>query len=427
MIVLSGADVVLPDRVLPAATVAIEDDVIAAIHPEPKPAGVSSHFGLHGHVIVPGFIDVHVHGACGIDTLDSGNPIASLAATMPRFGVTAFCPTTVACAPEDLARVLLQVGECRRSPALDAARVLPAHLESNFISPSFKGAQPGECLRTFNRHATHRTTPRAGISIADSPHFPNEARDARGDAGRDGPRGFDGAEIIHLIERHASDIAIVTAAPELDGGLELVALLTRLGIRAAIGHSGASYETACAAIDAGVSHATHLFNAMPTPHHRAPGLVGAVLERDEVTAELICDTVHVHPTMVRLAVRLKGSSRIIAVSDGTAASGLAEGVSTHLGRQTITAERGCARLLDGTIAGSTLTMDAAFRHLTRDLCFDLVDATAMCATSPARHLGLSRQGIIKEGALADLTVLDADRTVVQTYVGGRLVYNRVAR
>lgn len=401
MIVLSGGDVVLPGRVLPAATLVIEDGKIAAIHPEPKGAAGSSHFGLHGYLVVPGFVDVHVHGVAGTDTLDAGDAIATLAALLPRFGVTAFCPTTVACAPADLERVLLQVRDCRRTPRANAARVLPAHLESNFINPVFRGAQPLECLRTY----------------ASAPEGDVDAAPTEGEA-------FSATEVVRLLERYSNEIGIVTLAPELDDGLELVRRLGRLGVSAAIGHSGATYETACAAIDAGIRHATHLFNRMPPLHHRTPGLVGAVLERDEVTVELICDGVHVHPAMVRLAVGMKGTSRVMAISDGTAASALPAGSRACLGHRTITADRGCARLSDGTMAGSTLTMDAAFRQLTNDVGFSAVDAAHMCSTTPARHLGLSGHGAIEEGRAADLVVLDADRTVAQTYIGGRLVYSR---
>ncbi len=401
MIVLSGGDVVLPGRVLPAATLVIEDGTIAAIQAEPKGAAGSSHFGLHGYLVVPGFIDVHVHGVAGTDTLDAGDAIATLATLLPRFGVTAFCPTTVACAPTDLERVLLQVRDCRRTRSAHAARVLPAHLESNFINPSFRGAQPVECLR-------HYASAPAGVSHA----VPTEGE------------AFGAAEVLGLLEQYSDAIGIVTLAPELDGGLDLVRRLRRLGVSAAIGHSGATYETACAAIDAGVRHATHLFNSMPALHHRAPGLVGAVLERDEVTAELICDGVHVHPAMVRLAVGMKGTSRVMAISDGTAASALPAGRRACLGNRTITADRGCARLADGTMAGSILTMDAAFRQLTQAMGFSAVDAAHMCSTTPARHLGFSGHGAIEEGAAADLVVLEADGTVAQTYIGGRLVYSR---
>src|SRR3954447_23452132 len=146
MIVLSGASLVLPDRVLSPGTLVIEDGRIAEIRAD-APSGGHAAFAFHGHYIVPGFIDVHVHGVDGVDALDPGDAVAAIAARLPRYGVTAFCPTTVACGPSALRRVLDQVRRAREAPAPRSARVLPAHLESNFINPEFKGAQPAACLR----------------------------------------------------------------------------------------------------------------------------------------------------------------------------------------------------------------------------------------------------------------------------------------
>src|SRR5919198_280787 len=148
MIVLSGADLVLPDRMLSPGTLVIDGDRIAEIRPDAPSAGVHSLFAFHGHCIVPGFIDVHVHGVEGVDTLDEGDPIASIAAQLPRYGVTAFCPTTVACPPEALRRVLDRVRHARETPGARSARVLPAHLESNFVNAEYRGAQPASCLRS---------------------------------------------------------------------------------------------------------------------------------------------------------------------------------------------------------------------------------------------------------------------------------------
>ena len=146
MIVLTGADLVLPDRILPAGTITIDDGHITAIKTESQVAP-SSPFAFHGHTIVPGFIDVHVHGVSGTDTLDEGDAVQRIADALPRFGVTAFCPTTVACAPAELRQVLNQVRLARETPKWASARVLPAHLESNFIHPDYRGAQPLTCLR----------------------------------------------------------------------------------------------------------------------------------------------------------------------------------------------------------------------------------------------------------------------------------------
>ena len=196
------------------------------------------------------------------------------------------------------------------------------------------------------------------------------------------------------------------------------------GHRVSLGHSGATYDQALEAIAAGARHATHLFNRMPPLGHRSPGLVGAILQTDEVAAELICDGFHVHPALVRTAVAAKGPSRILAITDGTAASGLPAGTRASLGGQSITAGESAAFLDDGTMAGSVLTMDGAFRMLVGKIGLSLVDAVTVCSTTPARELGLVGYGVIAADAVADLAVLDPQFTVVQTYVGGQLVYSR---
>lgn len=404
MVVLSGAHVVLPDRILMPGTVVIDDGRIAEIRPGTLSSG--SGFAFHGHYIVPGFIDTHVHGLEGCDTLQAGHPIADMASRLPRFGVTAFCPTTMACGPVTLRTVLAQVRRARETPAPGSARVLPVHLESNFINPDFRGAQPAACLRA-PRRALPFLTP--GKTVEQ----PTPLDD-----------GFDAADILREIERARPDVGIVTLAPELDGAIDLVEWLVSRGVTVSMGHSVASFEEASAAIAAGARRATHLFNRMAPLHHRAPGLAGAVLDSQEVAAELICDGFHVHPALLRTAVAAKGPSRIMAVTDGTAAAGLPVGSRTMLGGQTVTV--GAAAFLnDGTLAGSVVTLDRAFALLVR-MGFSPVDAAIMCATTPARELGLIGYGLIARDAVADLVVLDAELAVVQTYVGGRLAYSRPA-
>jgi N-acetylglucosamine-6-phosphate deacetylase len=405
MIVLSGASLVLPDRVLSPGTLVIEDGRIAEIRSD-APSGGHAAFAFHGHYIVPGFIDVHVHGIEGIDALDDqadGNAVAAIAARLPRYGVTAFCPTTVACGPEALRRVLDQVRHARGTPISRSARVLPAHLESNFINPAFIGAQPPACLRS----------PRAALGDEE--------------AGRAGDEDFTAADILAEIERATPDVGIITMASELDGGVDLVRRLASRGHRVSLGHSGATYEEALAAIEAGARHATHLFNRMPPLSHRAPGLVGAVLQTDEVAAEIICDGAHVHPALIRTAIAAKRPSRIFAITDGTAASGLPVGSRASLGGRPITAGEHTALLPDGTIAGSTLTMDRAFHLLVNRVGLSLVDAATICSTTPARELGLVGHGVLATEAVADLVILDANFTVVQTYLAGQLVYARGQR
>jgi N-acetylglucosamine-6-phosphate deacetylase len=397
MIVLSGAALLLPDRILSPGTLTIEDGRIVDIRPEAPSTSTSPAFAFHGHYIVPGFIDVHVHGVDGFDTLDGSSTIAEIAARLPRYGVTAFCPTTVACAPRDLRVVLDQVRDARENRIATSARVLPAHLESNFINPAYNGAQPSACLRTYGAGRAEREKEQEDFSADD---------------------------ILAEIARAAPDVGFVTLASEIDGGLDLVRLLTAQGHRVSLGHSGATYEQALEAVAAGAHHATHLFNRMPPLNHREPGLAGAVLQAEEVAAEIICDGVHVHPAIVRAAIASKRPSRVMAITDGTSVSGLPFGSRGRLGKRSIVVAAGSARLEDGTMAGSTLTMDQAFRMLTGQIGLPLVDAVTLCATTPARELGLTGHGMLVPDAIADIVVLDPNLVVVQTYIGGRLAYSR---
>ncbi len=395
MIVLSGADLVLPGRTQSAGVLVIDGERIADIGSDVarvrRDAAIETD--LRGHIVVPGFVDVHVHGLEGLDTLDGGDVIASMARRLPGFGVTAFCPTTVACAPAALRAVLQRVAALRGRNG--GAQVLAAHLESNFINPEFRGAQPAGCLRLP----------------------PSERRPVpHGDA-------FDGSDILDEINAAGDSVGIVTLAPELEGALGLIRHLVARGRRVSLGHSGATLAQARAAIDAGARHATHLFNRMPPINHREPGLAGAILTSTEVAAEVICDGVHVHRDMVRMAVAAKGAARMMAITDGVAAAGLPEGATASLGGRTIRVRDGAAYLEDGTLAGSVVTMDRVFRFLIDEVRLSLHDAAQLCATTPASELGLADTGSLVKGAFADLVVMDGDYNVKHTYVGGRLVFS----
>lgn len=376
-VVLCGADVVLPDRVATNLTVVIEGGRITDLVSGPREVGAGeTRVDLSGHLIVPGFIDVHVHGVCGVDVLDGDAAVSQVARRLPQFGVTAFCPTTVACTPTVLAGFLQQVANARALVPGDSARVLPAHLETPFINPDFRGAQPSEAL------ATWMDSPKAEQNTYLSP-----------------------------------DVAILTIAPEMPGGLELLAQARAAGIRVSLGHTGATFDQAIHAIDCGANHATHLFNRMTPMSHRDPGVVGAVLAREDVAAEIIGDGAHVHPAVIRVAIAAKGAQRVMAITDGTADSGLPRGSCARLGGRRITVAD-TALLDDGTLAGSVATMDRVFSTLVTRAGQSLVDAATVCATTPARELGLARQGAIVPGYLADLTVLTSSLTVAQTWIGG---------
>jgi N-acetylglucosamine-6-phosphate deacetylase len=388
MIVLSGAGLVLAEGIRSPATLILEGDRIVDMVPGAKTAGTTAqHYDLSGYFIVPGFIDVHVHGVDGTDVLDSGAALTKVAVGLTKYGVTAFCPTTVACSVQVLERTLDAVRQLQEQPDARGAQVIGAHLESNFVNPDYKGAQPAEYL------------------------YP--------------PSSTDGERVLREIARSRQSVSIVTLAPELDGVLNVIRALVETGVRVSLGHSGASFEIAEAAVDAGARHATHLFNRMPPLHHRDPGLAGAVLNRREVTAEVVCDGVHVHSPMIRLAIAAKGTDGIMAITDGTAASGLPEGGVASLGGRRICVRGGAAYLDDGTLAGSAATMDRVFRFLVRQVGLSPSEASRLCAITPAAALGLHDRGAIAKGAVADLVVLDRELAVRQTYVAGQLAYSAI--
>ena len=385
MIVVAGGDLVLPDRLVAQGSLVIDGSRIVAVDARVVDLPGASVVGAEECYVVPGFVDVHVHGVDGFDTLDGPGAVASIAARLPRYGVTAFCPTSVACPPDDLRAFLQQVGAARIERP--GARVLPAHLESNFVSPEYAGAQPQACLRA-----------------------PGAERGGEGD--------FSGQQILDEIARSRPDVGIVTLAPELPGAIDLVRSLASAGHRVSLGHSGADFDTAIAAIEAGARHATHLFNRMTPLAHRAPGLAGAVLAREDVAAELICDGYHVHPAVCGVAIAAKGTRGIMAITDGTAGSGQAVGTRARLGGRAISVRAEAAFLDDGTLAGSTLTMDRAFRTIVTSFGASIVDAATMCSTTPARELGLTGLGVLADGAVADVVVLDRSFRVRRTFVAG---------
>ena len=389
MISLRGATLVLPDRTVHGGTVVVEGDRIVEVSTRDSAGGRD----LSGHVVVPGFVDVHVHGVEGNDALDGAGAVASIAARLPRYGVTAFCPTSVACTPSELGQLLRSVSAARERAEPASARVLPAHLESNFINAAFKGAQPQSCICSPGGRAEGE---------------------------------FTGRDILAEIKSGQPDVGIITLAPEIDGVLDLIPELVAAGHRVSLGHSGATYEQALAAIAAGARHATHLYNRMTPLHHRAPGLTGAVLESDAIAAEIVCDGIHVHPAAIRTAIAAKGVARIMAITDGTGGSGLPRGATARLGGRTITVSD-AAYLADGTLAGSVLTMDRAFRILVNEIGVPLVDAAQMCATTPCRELGLHGHGVLTPGAAADFVILDAQLHVVETYIGGLAAHTRAPR
>jgi len=383
--IFSGGAVFSPEGVMPCATVVAENGKISLVSSGevPDPRDGSAFLDLRGKKLVPGFIDIHTHGMLGLDTNEAGpESFSKFSAGMASHGVTSFLPTTLACSAETLKAI---VKNARSADSCAGANILGLHLESNFISLKFKGAQPAESIVT--------------------------------------PADGKGAELLEIIEGASDIVRIVTVAPEIPGGVELVRRLSGKGFIVSLGHSAATYEEAKAGFKAGAAHATHLFNAMPPLHHRNPGLVGAALEDGNVFAEIICDGLHVHPAVVKTVIKAKGFGRVVPVSDALKGTCM-EGGHFEFGGRRVNVSGGSARLEDGTIAGSVTTMDAMCRFLVRGLGFAEADVFRMLSTTPAESLGLKNKGAIRVGADADFAVLDENLEVRRTVVGGVTVHSR---
>jgi N-acetylglucosamine-6-phosphate deacetylase len=321
--------------------------------------------------LAPGFVDIHIHGAGGHDVMEADpKALARVEETIARYGTTSYVATTVTASPEDTCRSLEALARSARRPrapgdsARPAAELLGIHFEGPFISPARRGVHPPEWIASASRELF-------GQLLA-----------AAGGAAR-----------------------ILTLAPEMPGALDLVDRALENGMVAALGHTNATYEEAIAAIERGARHAVHVFNAMRPFSHRETGVLGAVLTRPEVTAEVIADGVHVDAPALQLLLAAKGTERVILVSDATAATGMPDG-NYRLGTFEVTVSGGICRDAEGRLAGSTLTLDRAVRRMAA-LGVPLAEALRMATLNPARRLGIeARKGVLAPGADADMVFLD---------------------
>jgi N-acetylglucosamine-6-phosphate deacetylase len=340
----------------------LDDGRIESIGGEPIAEDLARAAGLP--LVVPGFIDLHVHGGGGFDVMDGAQAAAQMARLHARHGTTALLATTMTAPLVEIEAALHALAPaCARRPA-GAAALLGVHLEGPYISSVRLGAQPD-----FARAPT-----------------------------------LDEIMALHGI----APIRVVTLAPEIESALALIPSLVAAGMRVQIGHSNATYEQAVEAMAHGARGTTHLFNAMSAFHHRAPGAAGAALAH-AMHAELIPDLLHVHPGAMRAALR--AIPGLYGVTDATAAAGMPDG-EYRLGRQRVSLCRGCVRLGDGTLAGSALTMDLALRNLVA-IGLPLADAAARLSLHPADYLGLADRGRIVVGARADLVLLAPQSLVLQ--------------
>lgn len=335
----------------------IEQGRIARVHGTPVDEA-TVRADPHTPVLLPGFVDLHVHGGGGADTMEAGDAVLTLARRHARHGTTALLATTMTAPLAEIEAALRALAPQVAQRGRQAARVLGVHLEGPYISPEKLGAQP---------------------PYARPPAL---------------------AEILAL--QAIAPIKLVTLAPEVEGSLALIPALVGAGMRVQVGHTTAPYEQALAALQQGASGFTHLFNAMSALHHRAPGAVGAALAHAQ-HAELIPDLLHVHPGAMQVALR--AIPGLFCVTDATAAAGMPDG-DYRLGRQTVHKCLGGVRLADGTLAGSALTMDQALRNLVQ-IGLSLAEASARCSTQAAVYLGLDDRGRLVPGAWADIVVMDA--------------------
>jgi len=322
--------------------------------------------------ILPGFIDLHVHGGGGADVMEGGDAIEVIARTHARYGTTSLLATTMTAPRDALMKVVAGLGNSAKVRTPGGARVLGVHLEGPYINPGKLGAQPDAAVS----------------AVMD--------------------------EVLKYLS--IAPIRVVTLAPEIAGHMDIISAMAARGVRVQLGHSLGTYDDAVAALKHGACGFTHLFNAMSPLHHRNPGLVGAALAHAEF-AEIIPDLLHVHPGAIRAALR--AIPRLYVVTDSTSATGMPDG-EYRLGSQRVTKCLGGVRLADGTLAGSTLTMDQALRNLV-SIGLPIADVSNRLSRYAADYLGLEDRGRIVRGAWADVVVFDRELALSGTYVEGEAI------
>jgi len=387
LLLLKNARIILKDEVVEHSSLLIEKDRIQRIGNEGFTSAADTVLDLSGLTIFPGFIDVHIHGAVGVDTMDATvEDLLSISHFLATQGVTSWLPTFVPAPRADYERAVSAIEGTMRQQAESSscARVLGVHYEGPFVNKMQCGALRSEHFKTFS-------------SAADIEHLPIP--------------GNEGA------------ISFMTLAPEVDGGVDLVAEVVRQGWIASIGHTRASVEILDLAFAAGARHMTHFMNAMAPFNHRAPGPVGWGLSHEDATCDVIADGIHLDPLVLRMLLKAKGSDRLLLISDAIAAAGKGDGEYSIWG-QTISVINRRTNNSSGTIAGSVITMLDAVRMMV-SLGASEIAVAHMAATNPARLLRLDGDcGSIEEGKRADLVALDPDGNVRLTVIGGVIAYQR---
>ncbi len=335
-----------------------------------------------GAIVLPGFIDQHIHGAGGSDGMDGTvEDIAIIAKTIAAEGTTSFLVTTMTQSPENITKALQAVKEYKAANGEEGARVVGVHLEGPFIAAAHKGAQPLEYVKQPDITA------------------------------------FDGYNAAS-----GNAIKIVTLAPEVEGADALIQHLKEQGVVASIGHTGAKFPDIEKAVSAGASNVTHTYNAQTALHHREIGTVGSAMLIDELNCELIADTIHVSVPAMRLLIKNKPDDKLTLITDAMRAKGIPDGVS-ELGGQTVYVKNGEARLEDGTLAGSVLRMNRAIQNVVEKVGVPFTKAVDFATINPARMLNIDNEtGSIKVGKRADFTVINENYDVLLTIRDGKVIY-----
>ena len=333
--------------------------------------------------IAPGYIDIHVHGGGGSDVMDGNyEAINQIAIAHSHFGTTSFLPTTMTMSKDKTIRSLRSICEAVKKGTA-GAEILGIHMEGPYINSEKKGAQREEDIKK--------------VSIEEFSEF-NQAS--------------------------GNLIRLVTIAPEMPGAIDFIKYLDKQKIIVSVGHSNATYAQVQAGIQAGLSHVTHTFNAMRGLHHREPGVVGAALTSPELTVEVIADGIHIHPIVLKILTKIKEGEKIVLMTDAMRAAGLKEG-TYDLGGQEVIVTKGQARLKDGTLAGSVLTMDKAVKNMASKVGVPLPKAIQMASFNPARSIGIDdKKGSLEPGKDADIVILNKNLETELTIVAGKIVYRR---
>lgn len=386
MIITNGT-IVTDDLITKGTVVTIGDRIMYVGNEEEgekiKKAAIPGVFEIidaQGGIIAPGLIDVHMHGSAGLELMDgTAEAIRTMARFLAESGTVGFLPSTVTAMEEKTRAVVELVADY--VGADDEAEVLGVHLEGPYINEKYKGAQYGPAIRQPNLD-----------------------------------------ELAELQGILGEKLRLVTLAPEVPGSLEAIAWLKERGVTVSIGHSDATYEQALAGFAAGITHATHTYNGMRGLHHREPGALGAILATPGIWAELVADLVHVHPGAIKVMLRSVGTQNMVLVTDAVQATGLPEG-EYMLGDQRIFVKDGAARLVEGNLAGSTLTMLKAVRNMIEEIGVPMQEAFRMASSNPAQSIQLVDRGWIREGNRADFVILTANFEVQKTIIAGKVVYS----